>query len=479
MMKRDGFHAQGFPLLSGVLLLAALLLLSIRGAAAASLPDLVPLVKKLKPVVVNISTVHNPVRSKSGKMVPEGFNNRSLDELFRRFFDQLPQDSLKSRSLGSGVIIDPGGYILTNNHVIAEADDIRVRLPDEREFDAKVVGKDSKTDLALIRIEGAGTLPAAQMGNSDQAEVGSWVIAIGNPFGLETTVTSGIISAKGRIIGSGPYDNFLQTDAAINPGNSGGPLFNLEGEVIGINTAIFSRSGGSMGIGFAIPVNMAKSVLEQLKTHGRVTRAWLGVRIQSVTHELAKALGLDKKQGALVASVEAGSPAQAAGILAGDVVVRFNGHEINQMNELPSIVAETPVGKKVRVELIRDGKPLTVEVQVAEMKEKAGETTADKGDTASFGASVRALTPELRSQLELEESVRGVVVMEVEPGSSADEAGLQVKDVIAEINRKPVRDMADFRRATQHAKPGDTLLMLLFRNGEPMYLAVQMGRTGK
>ncbi len=449
---------------------------------AASLPDLVPLVKRLKPVVVNISTTHNPpAAQKGGKMpFPEGFGNRPLDELFRRFFDQMPQESQKSHSLGSGVIVDAAGYILTNNHVIADADDIQVRLTDDREFNAKVVGKDSKTDLALIRIEGAGTLPVAQLGDSDRAEVGSWVIAIGNPFGLEATVTSGIISARGRHIGSGPYDNFLQTDAAINPGNSGGPLFNLDGAVIGINTAIFSRSGGNMGIGFAIPVNMAKSVMEQLKSHGRVTRGWLGVRIQSVTHELAKALGLDKRHGALVASVESGSPASSAGIQPGDVVVRFDGREVGQMNELPAIVAETPIGKKVRIDLMRDGKALVVEVVVAELKEKSAEMAGtDKGDASSFGASVRSLTPELREQLELEDSVRGVVVTGVEPGSSAAAAGLRAKDVIAEINRKPIRDVADFRRTLQNSKTGDALLILLFRGGEPLYLAVQLAEAGK
>ncbi|MEO5363969.1 MAG: DegQ family serine endoprotease [Magnetococcus sp. DMHC-8] len=456
------------------------LILLTAGVEAAALPDLIPLVKRLKPVVVNISTTHNPAAQKGGKMGPDGFGGRPLDELFRRFFDQMPQDLQKSRSLGSGVIIDASGYILTNHHVIADADDILVRLPDDREFAAKVVGKDNKTDLALIRIEGAGSLPVAQMGDSDQAEVGSWVVAIGNPFGLEATVTVGIISAKGRIIGSGPYDNFLQTDAAINPGNSGGPLFNLNGEVIGINTAIFSRSGGNMGIGFAIPVNMAKTVLEQLKSHGRVTRGWLGVRIQAVTHELAKALGLEKRHGALVASVESGSPAQTGGLRAGDVVVRFDGREVGQMNELPSIVAETPIGKKVRVDLIREGKALSLDVMVAEMKEKAGETTtSDRGDATSFGASVRSLTPDLREQLDLDDGVRGVVVTGVEPGSNAANAGLQVKDVIAEINRKPVRDVAEFRRALQGAKAGDALLLLLFRGGEPLYLAVQMSEPGK
>ncbi|MBF0184248.1 MAG: DegQ family serine endoprotease [Magnetococcales bacterium] len=465
-----------------VVLVGLCMLMAGNAEASAGFPDIVPLVKRLKPVVVNISTTHNPpAQQKGGKNpFPEGFGGRPLDELFRRFFDQMPQESQKSHSLGSGVIVDPAGYILTNHHVIADADNIQVRLTDEREFNAKVVGKDSKTDLALIRIEGAGTLPVAQLGDSERAEVGSWVIAIGNPFGLEATVTSGIISAKGRHIGNGPYDNFLQTDAAINPGNSGGPLFNLDGAVIGINTAIFSRSGGNMGIGFAIPINMAKTVMEQLKSHGRVTRGWLGVRIQSVTHELAKALGLDKRHGALVASVEAGSPAQAAGIHAGDVVIRFDGKEVGQMNELPAIVAETPIGKKVRIDLIRDGKAISLDVTVAELKEKAAEVAShDKGDATSFGANVRALTPELREQLELEESVRGVVVAGVEPGSNAANAGVRVKDVIAEINRKPIRDVADFRRIMQNSKAGDALLILLFRGGEPLYLAVQLAEAGK
>ncbi|WP_227657569.1 DegQ family serine endoprotease [Candidatus Magnetaquicoccus inordinatus] len=477
------WHGKGHWL-PGLFALLTGLLCAVAGVVEAStLPDLVPLVKRLKPVVVNISTTHNPPAAQKGgkNPFPEGFSNRPLDELFRRFFDQMPQESQKSNSLGSGVIVDAAGYILTNNHVIADADNIQVRLTDDREFNAKVVGKDSKTDLALIRIEGAGTLPVAQLGDSDRADVGSWVIAIGNPFGLEATVTSGIISAKGRHIGSGPYDNFLQTDAAINPGNSGGPLFNLDGAVIGINTAIFSRSGGNMGIGFAIPINMAKSVMEQLKSHGRVTRGWLGVRIQSVTHELAKALSLDKRYGALVASVESGSPASAAGIQPGDVVIRFDGRDVGQMNELPAIVAETPIGKKVRIDLIRDGKAISLDVVVAELKEKAAEvaSSSDKADASSFGASVRSLTPELREQLELEESVRGVVITAVEPGSSAANAGLRAKDVIAEINRKPIRDVADFRRALQNAKTGDALLILLFRGGEPLYLAVQLADSGK
>ena len=467
-------HFVGFILLAGSMLslLAPL-------ANATPLPDLVSLVKDLKPVVVNISSTQNPVQSKQRKSPPNNFGSLPLDEFFRHFFEQMPQESLKTRSLGSGVIIDPEGYILTNNHVIADADNIQVRLPDEREFVAEVVGKDSKTDLALIRIKGAGILPAAQMGDSDKAEVGSWVVAIGNPFGLETTVTAGIISAKGRIIGSGPYDNFLQTDAAINPGNSGGPLFNLEGKVIGINTAIFSKTGGSMGIGFAIPANMAKSVLLQLKSQGHVTRGWLGVRIQAVTQELAQALGLQKRHGALVASVEVGSPAATAGIKTGDVIIQFDGREVDHMNELPTIVAQTPIGKKVPMDIVRAQKPLTLYTVIAEMKEKSTPTTlaTEKGDVQSFGLTVRALNPAISEQLGLDDAVHGVVVTNVESGSNAAEAGIQIRDVIIEINHKEVQNVDDFRQALRGVKPGGTLLVLLLRDGDPRYLVVPV--TGK
>lgn len=445
-------------------------------ANAAFMPDLVPLVKRLKPVVVNISTTQNR-GSDLGKqqMPPDLFNNPPLDDLFRRFFENRPKESFKSRSLGSGLIIDASGYILTNNHVIADADNILVGLPDEREFAAKVVGRDSKTDLALIRITGAGVLPVAKLGDSDRAEVGSWVVAIGNPFGLETTVTTGIISAKGRVIGNGPYDNFLQTDAAINPGNSGGPLFNLIGEVIGINTAIFSRSGGNMGIGFAIPINMAKSVLQQLKSQGHVTRGWLGVRIQEVTPELAAALGLSKRQGALVASVGKKTPADLAGVKSGDVIIRFDGRPVEQMKQLPAIVADTPVGKKVTMEVIRSGKTQALTVVVAEMEDTPAEVISKKGDaSSSFGVTVHALNSELRQQLELADDVEGVVVAAVENGSNAQEAGIQVGDVIAEINRKPIVNVAGFSQVVKHVKPGENLLILILRRGEALFLAVSV-----
>lgn len=446
-------------------------------AEATALPDLVSLARKLKPVVVNISSIQNPSHQEHPRVRPDAFGDRTLDDFFRRFFEQRPQESFKPRSLGSGVIIDASGYILTNHHLIADADGIQVRLPDDREFVATVIGKDSKTDLALIRITGAGKLPVARLGNSDEAEVGSWVIAIGNPFGLDATVTAGIISATGRVIGNGPYDNFLQTDAAINPGNSGGPLINLNGEVIGINTAIFSRSGGSMGIGFAIPVNMAKAVLEQLKSHGRVTRGWLGVRIQSVTQELTKVLGLKKRHGALIAHVETNSPAHTAGIRTGDVIVRFDGHPVGHMNELPAIVAATPIGKKVPITIIRAGKSLVLHTVIAELEEKDTEVKTNKSKTSFFGATIRALTPTLREQLHLDHAVHGVVITNIEQGSNAAISGLQVGDVISEINRQPLNNVADFRQAVHNVKPGETLLVLLLRNGDPLYLAVQV--TGK
>ncbi|MBF0369605.1 MAG: DegQ family serine endoprotease [Magnetococcales bacterium] len=440
---------------------------------ANNFPNLVPLVKKLKPVVVNISTTQVKESSRQPQMSPFG-GMSPLDEFFRRFLEQMPEEEQKSRSLGSGVIIDGNGYILTNDHVVEDASEIQVRLSDEREFTAQVVGRDAKTDLALIRIEADGQLPAAKLGDSDQAEVGSWVIAIGNPFGLEATVTTGIISAKGRIIGNGPYDNFLQTDAAINPGNSGGPLFNLDGEVIGINTAIFSRSGGSMGIGFAIPVNMAKSIVGQLKENGRVTRGWLGVRIQVVTEELADALGLENRDGALVASVESSSPAEAAGVQPGDVIIRFDGRQVGRMNELPAIVAGTPVGKQVQMVVIRDGQKRTLGVKIAVLSEKTKSTKdPEQGGESSLGLTVHPLSDLLRERLDLAPDTQGVVVAEVDKESSAFDAGLRAGDLISEINRQPIRSLGDFRKAVSKVTKGQPVLMLIQRDGAPLFLALQ------
>ncbi|OSM04864.1 putative protease Do [Magnetofaba australis IT-1] len=449
-------------------------------ANAAQLPNLPPLIKQLKPVVVNISTTSI---EKSG---PEGLpghafkGNPLFEDFFKKFMDQMPkQRSHKSRSLGSGVIVGADGYILTNNHVVEDANEITVVLNDEREFDAEIVGRDAKTDLALIRIKVDGPLPVAKLGDSDKSEVGSWVVAIGNPFGLDTTVTAGIISAKGRVIGNGPYDNFIQTDAAINPGNSGGPLFNLDGEVIGINTAIFSRSGGNMGIGFAIPMNLARTVMDQLKENGHVTRGWLGVRIQTVTPTLAKGLKLEKPHGALVVSVEPEGPAAQGGIEAGDVIVKFNGGEVNKMNELPAMVANTPVGDKVPVVVIRDGDEKTLHVKIAKLDETK---VADDGSPASerktsderLGLVLQGLTDALREQLEVPAgTVGGVLIAKVTPDSAAADAGLRAGDVIVSVDQKPAKSPDALRDVFRKLKGGDTALLYILRKGEPSFVALE------
>ncbi|HEX9146883.1 MAG TPA: Do family serine endopeptidase, partial [Candidatus Binatia bacterium] len=321
------------------------------------LPDFVVLAKKMKPIVVNVSTTQ--VSEAQG---PQEFGNPfgeddPFNDFWRRFFGgPVPRGPQRQRSLGSGFIIDADGSILTNNHVVENAQKIVVKLADDQEYEAKVIGRDPKTDIAIIRINAKTNLTAASLGDSDRLEVGEWVVAIGNPFGLDSTVTSGIVSAKGRHIGQGPYDNFIQTDASINPGNSGGPLINLKGEVIGINTAIFSRSGTNIGIGFAIPINLVKELLPQLRGKGKVTRGYLGVLIQKVTPDIADSLGMDKGYGALVANVSKDGPAEKAGVKVGDVIVEFDGREIKDSGDLPIIVARTPVEKKVRMKVLRDKK---------------------------------------------------------------------------------------------------------------------------
>ncbi|MBF0153087.1 MAG: DegQ family serine endoprotease [Magnetococcales bacterium] len=487
---------KSYPHLLPVLLVVLSLFIPGSGSSAPPVnsPDLVPLIKSLKPVVVNISTAQNgnkhtdeggeedevdPSRP-NPKGTPPGmrdfsFKGTPFEEFFKRFFDRMPDQGFKSRSLGSGVIINSSGFILTNNHVVENASEILVRLSTDEEFTAEVVGKDAKTDLALIRIKAPHPLPEASLGDSEKSEVGSWVLAIGNPFGLEATVTVGIISAKGRVIGTGPYDDFIQTDAAINPGNSGGPLFNLDGQVIGINTAIFSRSGGNMGIGFAIPVNLAKQIVDQLKSSGRVTRGWLGVRIQTITQDLADALGLDKRHGALVASVDPGGPADKAGLKARDVIVSFDNHPVDRMHELPAIVAATPVGKKVEVDIIRDGAHKKLSVAISEMKDEAVVSEATPHtDKGPLGLTVSAITPKIRQDLELAEEMEGIAVTAVKPGSNAFTVGVRPGDVISEINRNKVRNLDDFHRLTKGLKKGDMLLILVMRDGDPRFLAMKV-----
>jgi serine protease Do len=474
--------ARRLGLVAGILVLVPVFLLAVQaapaGAAAVKPYPHTPasfneLVKSVKKAVVNISSTkiikRGPLPHPFGPQGP--FRDFFGDDFFERFFGEIPREQ-KQRSLGSGFIIDLAeGYILTNNHVIANADQIRVRLDSGKEYEAEVVGRDPKTDLALIRT--TESLPADQsapLGDSDKIEVGEWVMAIGNPFGLERTVTVGIISAKGRVIGAGPYDDFLQTDAAINPGNSGGPLFNMHGEVIGINTAIVASG---QGIGFAIPVNMAKELLPQLKK-GKVVRGWLGVSIQEVTPELAEAFDLDEAAGALVGKVLEDSPAERSGIQRGDIITGFDGKEVSSPQELSRIVAGTVPEKRVTVQLVREGKEKTLKVKVGTMSDEASagmETTSGE-----LGLSVQTLTPELAARFDWDEDERGVLITEVEPGSAGDEAGLRQGDLIKEVNRTAVESLSDYRRLLKGTGEGEPLLFLVKRGRETFFVSVKAER---
>jgi len=396
-------------------------------------------------------------------------------EQFKHFFGQMPpQHNYKQHGLGSGVIVSPDGYILTNFHVVGHADEIHVTLMDKREFTAKVVGKDQKTDLALIKINTNQPLPSAILGNSAQTEVGDWVLAIGSPFGFNLTVTSGIISAEGRALG-GNYDNFIQTDASINPGNSGGPLFNTHGEVIGINTAIYSSTGSNAGIGFAIPIDLAKDVMQQLKNHGRVVRGWIGVEIQEVTPDLAKSFGLPAPTGALVGGVESTGPAAKAGVERGDIITKYNGNIVHDEHELPEMVAQTPLNEVVPIEVIRDGKHMTLQAKIAELKDKQVASAKDSEDSSSsWGLQVKDLTPEIAQQLSLSNPARkGVVIAGVRPDSAAAEAGLQPGDLILEVDHKKVATADDFAAmAHQLQKDNKSALVLVERGGMTTYTVI-------
>jgi serine protease Do len=429
-------------------------------------PDFVELAKKLKPSVVNISTAKTIAPQKQLQSPRSPFGQDPFDDFFNRFFD-VPQHSYKQRSLGSGFIISNKGYILTNNHVVAGADEIKVKLSDGREFKAEVKGTDEKLDLAVLKIDVKGGLPVAELGDSDSIQVGEWVMAIGNPFGLNQTVTAGIVSAMGRVIGSGPYDDYIQTDASINPGNSGGPLFNADGKVIGINTAIVA---GGQGIGFAIPINMATAVLPQLEEKGKVTRGWLGVAIQPVTPELAKSFGVEGENGALVADVTKDSPADKAGLKSGDIIMEFDGKQIHEMNSLPRYVAATPVGKKVKLKLLRNGKPEEATVTIALLKE--GEEGVETGATEDrLGLTVRDLTGELAAQMGIKDT-KGVVVVAVKPGGVAEEAGIAAGDVIKEINGVKITKVNDYTKTVSTHKKGTSIRLLLRRGDSSLFVAI-------
>jgi serine protease Do len=451
-------------------------------SGVVGLPSFADIATRAEPAVVNISTsqtVKNEGMRGFGApgpgQGPSPFGpNDPFEEFFRRFAPQMPR-SYKQRSLGSGFLVSADGMIVTNNHVVEHADEILVKLSgSDHQYKAKVLGTDPKTDVALVKIEPKGDIPVLKLGDSANLRVGDWVVAIGNPFGLEHTVTAGIVSAKGRAIGQGPYDDFIQTDASINPGNSGGPLLNLQGDVIGINSSIFSESGGNMGIGFAIPSNLAKSIVEQLRTQGKVVRGWLGVMIQDVTEDLASSFKLTDPHGALVSGVKEGGPGAQAGLERGDIIVELDGKAVRSSHELPTLVAATPVGKEVDIKILREGKEKTLRAKVAEMPrdteagaEESGESSGEK-----LGLTVAPVTPEVARELGIEAG-SGVLVRAVKSGSVAEDAGLQPGDVILEVNRKAVKSVEAFKDAVGGAKKGESLLFLVRRGDSTVFLALK------
>ena len=464
-------------------------------ASARTLPTtFADLAERLLPSVVNISTTQTIRSSGSG---PGGMPGRPpfapgspFEEFFREFFERQQREGAperKATSLGSGFVIDAGGLIVTNNHVIAEADEITVTLADETRLPARVVGRDAKTDLAILRVESNKALTAVPFGDSDDIRVGDWVLAIGNPFGLGGTVTAGIVSARHRDINAGPYDDFIQTDASINRGNSGGPMFNLEGEVIGINTAIYSPTGGSVGIGFAIPSSLAKPIIKQLESHGKARRGWLGVRIQTITEEIAQSLGLPGTSGALVASLSASGPAARGGIEVGDVILTFDGRSISQMRRLPRVVAQTPVGKPVDIVIWRQGAKKTLRIELGEFPEdeRALAARTPRGPVPvpvvsieALGLKLSTLTAALRQRFSLGEDVRGVVVTEVVPGSPAADKQIRPGDIIRNIGpaQSRVTSPAEVKAHVDKARrsPMRTVLVLVEREGSQRFVAIKI-----
>jgi serine protease Do len=470
-------------------------------AALIQQQSFAPLVKKVLPAVVNISVTQ---KADADQMAEEeepspgapfrGFPNSPFDEMLRRFFEQqnpgghpfpqLPEGTPQRIALGSGFIVDPSGYVVTNNHVVGDAGKVQVILQDKTKYSAKIIGRDPKTDLAVLKITADHPLPYVTFGDSSAAQVGDWVMAVGNPFGLGGTVTTGIISARGRDINEGPYDDFLQIDAPINRGNSGGPTFNLEGQVIGINTAIYSPNGGSVGIGFAVPSNGAKNIVAQLEAHGKITRGWLGVQIQEMTPAIAASLGLHGDHGALVAVLTPDGPAAKAGLKQGDVILAFDGTEVGQLHDLPRLVAAAAPGTEATVTVWRDGRKTELQAKLGEMPDNnkiaAAAGDQDEGREAEASASGMhfvPLTNRLRRELHLARGVDGVVVARVENGSAADDVGLSGGDVIVSINQQPVHTPAEaaakLKAIARSSKK--TALLLLDRQGVTQYVGITLG----
>jgi len=459
-----------------VVAFAALLFVAWAGTAQAkSAPEsFADLAEQLLPSVVNISTTQT-LEGREGPTMPQLPPGSPFEEFFKEFFDRNgpQQRSRRATSLGSGFVISKDGYVVTNNHVIADADEITVVLQDDTRLPAELVGRDPKTDIAVLKVKPEKDLPAVGFDNSDVARVGDWVVAIGNPFGLGGTVTAGIISARGRDINSGPYDDFIQTDASINRGNSGGPMFNLKGRVIGINTAIFSPTGGSVGIGFAIPASTAQPVIEQLIKNGSVKRGWLGVHIQGVTEEIAETLGLKAAEGALVASVIKDSPAAAAKIKPGDVILTFDGKKVVEMRSLPRIVAETRVGKKAKVTVWRDGSTTNLEVAVGELEDDAqvaSRTAGPKSESErtidDLGLTLSTLTDKVRSRFKLAKDAKGLVVTKVDGDGPAAEKNIRPGDVVVEVSQEEVSTPAQVIKKVEAVKKSGRKTVLLLLEGQ-------------
>ncbi|AFL72661.1 periplasmic serine protease, Do/DeqQ family [Thiocystis violascens DSM 198] len=466
------------------LALTALLVVTLAPGIALSreLPDFTSLVSENGPVVVNISTKQSAqsLTAPRGFSVPDLPEDSPLNDFFRHFFGEegdAPDDALQSRSLGSGFIVSSDGYILTNSHVVDGADEIVVRTSDRREFVATLIGTDKRSDMALLKVDAEG-LPVARIGSTKELQVGEWVLAIGSPFGFEASATAGIVSAKGRSLPTENYVPFIQTDVAINPGNSGGPLFNLNGEVVGVNSQIYSRTGGFMGLSFAIPIDVAMDVVNQLKTKGKVSRGWLGVLIQDVTRELAESFGMPQPRGALVAQVLPKSPAAAAGLRPGDVILSFDGRDVLTSSTLPPLVGATAVGETATLQVLRRGEKVDLSVRIEELPEDeqmaGGESPRHDLSANRIGLIVRDLTAEQRRLLEIEQG--GVLVESVAAGP-AEQAGLRAGDLILMLDNQPVNDLGEFDRILETLAPGRPVAVLIQRADSRMFYVIQMPKT--
>lgn len=493
--SRDGVFGKRL----GVAAIAVSLIWSTAAFARAAPDSFADLAEKLTPAVVNISTSQKVSGRRGEVPMPQFPPGSPFEEFFKDFFErQRPggeeegegrRPMRRVSSLGSGFVVDPSGIIVTNNHVIAEADEITVIFSDDTRLEATVLGRDAKTDLAVLQVDldpDDAELPFVSLGNSDKSRVGDWVMAIGNPFGLGGSVTAGIISARSRNINAGPYDDFIQTDASINRGNSGGPLFNMDGEVIGVNTAIFSPSGGSVGIGFSIASNLAKPIIEQLREFGKTRRGWLGVRIQPVTDEIAESLALDEARGALVASVFDPGPAADAGFEAGDVILKFDGKDVPIVRALPRIVAETSIGKAVDVEVWRKGKLVTLSVMIGELKEEevaalaAGEgEKSTSPDVEALGMTLSSITTDLRERFEIGGEVKGVIITDVDDESAAAEKGIRAGDIIVEVAQEEVMSPNQVVEKVKQAKDSKrkSVLLLVQRSDDLRFVALRLENT--